>query len=212
MTREIKANLIFLAALIVLVSPGFYILMKKRLNGPSKPIFMADPVPVTAAYNQPPPVPPTLPRIEPKLAKSWIVETLQADAGASARLMRTSDDEAAGPVMGDRFITQGIAQQTTPAGTTIRLLAWDARTQSVGDARVQGSLNGKPVDGGATEVRQLDVPVYVRHTLQDAGFIDPPTKVGWIICKFSGPVDRLEIGLPGRKTETMTLPPAGSPS
>jgi hypothetical protein len=46
MTREVRANVLFLIGLAVLMTPGFIILMNKKLsNNPGKSNAMPDPVP-----------------------------------------------------------------------------------------------------------------------------------------------------------------------
>ena len=210
MTREVKANLIFLVALVVLVSPGFFILMKKRLNGPNKPIFMADPVPTVAAYNQPPPVPPALPRVEPATVRAWVTQILQNDAGPSAILMRTSDDPAAGPVMGSHYVTQGLSADQSNGALTVRLLAWDADSLSAPQVDIKGIAAEGSITAEILKVQSIDVPVDVRHHLQDVSFIDPPQTVSLIVCRIKSKspdaIDRLMIGLPAKPSETLILP------
>ncbi|MBC7783096.1 MAG: hypothetical protein H7144_04585, partial [Burkholderiales bacterium] len=76
MTRELRANLIFVCILIVLVTPGFVILIKKRLASETGPNDLPHPVPHAVAYIQPPPVPPGLARVEPALVRGWITRLL----------------------------------------------------------------------------------------------------------------------------------------
>ncbi|HEX8342320.1 MAG TPA: hypothetical protein VF624_15560, partial [Tepidisphaeraceae bacterium] len=82
MSRELRLNLIFLVILLMLMAPGFYILMRKRLADTDRRADLPHPPPHSVAYVQPGPVPPHLPRVEPSAAKVWVSRLVRDRFGA----------------------------------------------------------------------------------------------------------------------------------
>lgn len=201
MRKEVKLNLLFFGLLIPLMAPGFVILIKKKLNDPTKPSFGRESVPVSSAYNQPPPVNPRLPRVEPSEARQWVTQLVQDRLGTSTTLVRISNGSA--PPMGDAFCTQLLT--TTPS---LCLLLWTAR-EDVSASNPQVTLIAGDQRSTLAEVNaeRVDVPKTVRHALQKVGYLDPPERV-WLLkgaTSMQTP-SSLQIAFDGQaKIETVTI-------
>ncbi len=176
MTREKRANLLFISILLVLLIPGFVILMRKKLNGGSDPNYMPQPLPHAAAYMQPPPIPPTVPRVEPAEVLQWVTNLLHERVAPDVSVLR--NDAGTGPVIGDRFTTQVV--YVTPATNEqigVYLLVWDPRPI---DSPITFTIDGKAPKLPVTTAKPVDVPKNIRHILQRVGYIDPPQRVAWV--------------------------------
>ncbi len=213
MSKELRANLIFLIILLVLIAPGFIILIRKKLAGSDQPNYMPDPVPHAAAFNQPPPVPPKVDRVEPTIVRAWVSNQVQERFDPKAALLRSADGTA--PVMGDRYITQAAMISRSDAGNVrVALLVWDAAASvSKAPAKMSIVTPAGSMAADATDAFSVDVPKDVRHALQSVGFIDPPEKVLWVSGLFvtapAGDVRSIALTLTGPEskstTETITL-------
>jgi hypothetical protein len=194
MTREQRANLIFVSVLILLIAPGAYILLSKKLRGTSDPNFMPDPVSVSAAYNQPLPVQPGLPRVEPPEARQWIGNLLKDRIDPETSVLR---DPSGGPVVTDSFRTQVAQLSRHDTLASAWLVVWDDRNDLTasqpaivvyqGPARYQSS---------GRNLERLDVPVTVRHALQKVGYLDPPKRIWLVQADFDAAAakpDRIEL-------------------
>ncbi|MDB5326591.1 MAG: hypothetical protein JWM57_2160 [Phycisphaerales bacterium] len=184
MTREVRANAIFVCVLVVLCAPGFYMLMKKRLSGSGD--SNAQPVPAlySAAYNQPPPFDPRLPRIEPATVRDWVRGLLQARQGSTVRVARDGESPDAGPVISDQFVTQLAGISANSDGSlALSLLRWaDTGEQTTESPKVTADLGGRSVELIVNRMDPIEVPPNVRHALQAVGYITPPLRVWWIAC------------------------------
>lgn len=193
MRKEVKLNLLFIGILIVLMAPGIVIVMRKKLSGSSKPSYLPHDVPMSVAYNQPPPVPPRLPRVEPSEARQWVTQLLQERVGPNALLSRS--EGGAAPVMGDAFVTQLLTVAPRESGWTVCVMLWTER-QDVSERNPTLTLissTGRPIVEHVS-VERLDVPKLVRHSLQKVGYIRPPEKV-WLLTGQAGPTNATPASL-----------------
>jgi hypothetical protein len=206
MTREVRANVLFLIGLAVLMTPGFIILMNKKLsNNPGKSNAMPDPVPYQIAYMQPLPAPP-VPRREPPAVRRWVHDQIEKRLGnASAREFdRTSNS---GPIVSDHFITQFLGLSFHPTGkeATLTLLRWDVRTDIAAIVpTIEADFAVGSMKFSRPAVEAVEVPKDIRHALQDVGYVDPPQKVWWISFPGTtegevGTLNRLRLTVPNAK-------------
>lgn len=182
MTREVRINLIFIGALVLLLAPGFVFLMKKKLSDTSgRSNFMPEAAPYRIAYIQPLPAPP-VPRKQPKLVRDWVtrlaVEHFGEEVGESGRR-----PFATNPFVSDRFVTECVGTFPLDGRQRVVLLQWEdnvnlSTTPSTA-VRVFDE-NDVGVDCQTAAVERVDVPPDVRHALQDVGYVDPPVHVWWI--------------------------------
>jgi hypothetical protein len=177
MSRERRYNFIFFGCLLVLMTPGFFILMHKKLTGRSDPNYMPNALPSSIAYMQQPPFPPGMPVVEPSPVREWVTQLLQN----KSPLARTPDDR---PVMNNTRQIQLLSR--TPVNDVthnVLILLWAA-------ADITQQPQVKMVDGSTSLLQSaslVDVPRPVRHALQRAGYINPPFQL-WLIS-FEAPAD-----------------------
>lgn len=212
MTREARANLIFVGILVLLCAPGFFMLMKKRLSGGGNSNSQPVPALYSAAYNQPPPFDPRLPRIEPATVRDWVRGLLQARQGTGVRVARDGGAPDAGPVISDRFVTQLAGISANTDGTlALSLLRWvDSGEQTTESPKVTADLGGRSVELIVNRMDPIEVPPNVRHALQSVGYITPPLRVWWLACTvptLPGDPTPRSVTLQGKAipTEVLTL-------
>lgn len=200
MRNESRANIIFFVVLLVLILPGFVILMRKKLSGPTDPVHLPPLVPHQAAYIQPEPVPPRAPRIEPPVVRAWVERELHDRVDPNATLAR--DRTGAGAVVSDRFVTQLVHA----SDRQIVLLVWSADT----DPRTV-KISTDSIEESDVEVTRtfIDVPKDIRHALQDVGYTNPPERIEWVQIALSRPLPTgktsVHVAHAGR-TEQLNLP------
>ena len=182
MKKESKANLIFVIVLIGTMIPGITMLVRKKLNGDHTSAALPDPVPYALAYNQPPPTPPGLPRMEPAIVRDWVQRVMREKIGIDTSMLRGPD----GPVVSDAYFTQWISLQglippsgNAGGGADIWLLIWRDQPPATADDPKVASANRPDRFCDVVSLESLRVPVEVRHSLQSVGYIDPPQKV-WL--------------------------------
>ncbi len=183
MTKEGRFNLIFFSVLLVLMLPGFLILMSRKLGGTSDPNYMPNPLQHAAAYMQPPPIPPTVPRTEPQAVREWVTQLLHDRVDSQAALARTSDG---GPAIGERFRSQVVyADHPTPKTYRVAVLIWSAQVLEGGHDQPVVRVEGLDLKNAAAPTMEaIDVPKEIRRALQKIGYIDPPLRVAWIDTTF----------------------------
>lgn len=212
MTREFRANLLFLVGLIILITPGFIILMNKKLSAmPGKSNALPDPVPYQIAYMQPLPAPP-VPRREPKAVRTWVRGLIAERLGEPAALA-FDQSAATGPVISDQFVTQFLylSPSTVSQPATITLLRWDDRVDlSAKSPGLQAEFAGGEAAFTQPTAQAIDMPKDIRHNLQNTGYIDPPGKIWWVsftgtVPENAGELKKLRLTVPGVKPSEMEL-------
>lgn len=176
MKTESKANLIFVTILIILMVPGVFMLVRRKLNGDRTSAALPDPVPYALAYNQPPPTPPGLPRMEPPFVRDWVQQIVREKIGIDTSVLRNANE----PIVSDAYFTQALSVTRHENGPSdIWLMIWrDAPTPSAGDPQIfLTPASAKPA--ASISIEPIDVPKDVRHALQGVGYIDPPPRV-WL--------------------------------
>ncbi|MGC4032663.1 MAG: hypothetical protein QM754_13215 [Tepidisphaeraceae bacterium] len=178
MTRENRVNVIFLSVLALLMAPGFVILMSRKLSGGGgKSNARPDPVASAISYMQPLPAPP-VPRAEPRRIRDWVAGMIHERLGQDARTVRQDASPDSLPVVSDRFVTQFAGFTKTAGGKTrLWLIVWeDAPDLHANPPMIEA--------GGFTATARppeiVDMPIEMRHSLQDTGWVDPPPRIAWL--------------------------------
>ena len=186
MTREVRANLFFIVALVLLITPGFVFLMKKKLSDTSgHSNFMPEAAPYQIAYIQPLPVPP-VPRKEPRAAREWIDALIKSHVPQSSDVfdyIRSSRTDTP-PMVSDRFLTQLVAIDGTGSPHRVSIVRWDETDLPAQRPAVAVDFKTGSVAAAVEKLEPIDVPKDVRHALQDVGYVDPPQRVWWIEATF----------------------------
>lgn len=179
MSRELKANLVFIIALLIVAAPGVFIMMRKRMEQSSHGNggdFMRSVVPSSVAFNQPPPYRPNLPKYEPPVARAWVETEIRKTLPADARVIRARDGT---PIMSDNSRLQLLSINTR----TAHLLLWDNPAQLP-------QLTPTPT---SVEMKKLIVPKDVRHALQNVGYVNPPEEIRELTCTFPTDASPLHV-------------------
>ncbi len=164
MSKEHRLNLIFFVILLLIIAPGYFILMKKKLTGPADPNYMPDPVQDKLAYVHPPGGNPNLPRVEPPEVRQWINKLIQDRFSHNDTVLL----KQAAPVLSDQFQTQLIRLDQTDTRTTRAvLLIWKDQTAlpEITFHSVDGSIRKADVDSDT-----VPLPKNILRSLQNVGY------------------------------------------
>ncbi|GIW76893.1 MAG: hypothetical protein KatS3mg104_1956 [Phycisphaerae bacterium] len=174
MRKETKANLVFALLLLILIAPGFFILMKKKLSGSTEPAHLPPLIPHEAAYIQPEPIPPRAPRVEPPEVRGWVMTLLHDQIDPNSRMVRDPLNDS--PIVGNRYTTQLVYMNHDK----LVFLIWSDNVPSV---RVWVDGSSELVTDSVT---WIEIPKHIRHVLQKVGYIDPPQRIAWVQAKLPG--------------------------
>jgi hypothetical protein len=203
MTRETRLNLIFLAILLAILTPGAVILFHKKLQPTIKPMGTPEAVQREVAYMSPGMTPPGKTRVEPPQTARWI-EALVRDrigeprtlADDHRQITRPTDPDGL-PLMSDRKSFQLVAAEPLESEIRLWLLLWDydpAREETWSVKLADAEQKFRIVD-----TRPVEVPPIVRDELGETGITRPPHEVVWqelVIPKSSDGTIRLQRGSP----------------
>ena len=177
MTRETRANLIFLAIFLAISLPGAVLLVKKRSEPGAPAMSMPDYVRQRLPYMASQRTSDTVIRVVPELTGRW-VETINRELGGGPAVLMNghvpliSDDRA--------------VQVVSISKDAVFLFVWD-EDATVG--KVWAESSGTRIDGPVALTQKLSVPEPVRKELMYAGVIKPPSQVRWVAIKFARDVE-----------------------
>ena len=169
MTRESRNNLIFLAILLALLTPGAVILFRKKLQPTLRPMSEPDPVPRTIAYMSPQETPPGMTRVEPPHLAEWKATLLPA----SSRERGVRPRDARGlPLMSQKKTFEVLCVESQ----SVWVILWNAPP------------DGTPAweTGGVEHSESVAIPSLVRDELGEAGVLAPPKTVIVQSIRFQG--------------------------
>lgn len=197
MTRETRFNLIFLAILLALLTPGGIILFRKKLQPTLKPMAMPHAVQRAHAYLSPLETPPGLTRVEPPQTARWIegiVRERIGDGGGGRAILRPTDRDGL-PLTSDKKTFQIVAAEPQERQVRIWLIHWGAKP--VKDERWSVTMAGAEQPFEIVDSRTMAMPQLVREELGETGLLRPPHAIVWqelVVPKaFEGPI-RLQRG------------------
>jgi hypothetical protein len=229
MRRESRLNLIVIGCVLLLVLPGAVILVKKKSQPGERAIGSPDPVRTTTAWMDPYPEA-AVTRLAPLRSLQWLSAlAMEGTPGDSAeRVIRKVPTpfvktdapsqtpgnvgeaifygqqpagSAAAQVISDHCWFQVISRGPNPA-PWLRLVVWD-EDQKRGDAFTV-DVDGKPER--VLAVRQVPMPIEVRHDLQEAGYVLPPERV-WVMDVAAPAGGGTSVTLmAGKRTDSVALP------
>lgn len=190
MNTETKHNLIFLVIALAVMTPGFVMLFKKKMEPGAKPITMRDPVRKVAAYVDPIELPDTMARVVPDAAARW-VRTL-TPAGANPTVRTETERSPQQPWVSKSRKFELIVLGTHPQGTQATILVWDSKASAQdGNFSTYWDLPGRKVDGSMKRVERLTVPEDVVKAFLELGYNKPSREVTMIQVVY--PVDLADV-------------------
>ena len=189
MTRETKANLIFVIVIVAITLPGAVMLFKKKLSA-TRMMYLPDPVKRGLVYMNPMPAPPSVTRVVPPLTAAWVAE-LGGDRKVGGPVpMRPASEGKSLPVMSQNQVFQVAASAPADDHWRLWLLAWDPRlSPEPGRLSVRANLINGPATGTVESAEGIVLPPSIRKELQEFGFTRPPDRVVWIAVRFNGKPD-----------------------
>lgn len=181
MSRETRANLIFLAVFVALCLPGAIKIFQKKMQPGAKPIDMRDPVRRSLPYMDPQPTPDTFPRVEPAETRIWVNGLASEIAGADLRRIRGML-----PHISDNRRFELLYMVQHEGHCRAGLLVWDSPLAAATDTQAAALVEGSLRQARIVRTLSRDLPPIVRKELQDAGFIDPPRRVSLLAIEVDG--------------------------
>jgi hypothetical protein len=181
---ETKANLIFIVALLVLTVPGVSILFMKKLNSEGRSM-MPPPRREEAAYMDPTPGELSLRRYVPQMTASFVQGTTRHNA-RSAGLLSIVDTLPWKPVTSERRFLQLVAHDPSPTANRYCFILWIDRPVPIESVHTWTATtsDGEKIVGDIEGLHTINLPPDLREELMEAGFIRPPTVIGWTQVKF----------------------------
>jgi hypothetical protein len=176
MTRETRLNLIVLAIVLAVLTPGGVILFRKKLQPTLKPMAMPHAVQQEHAYLSPLETPPGIKRVEPPHTARWIEGIVRERIGTRA-VVRPVDRDGL-PLMSEKRSFEVVACEPADGEIRVWLLLWDrepVRDETWSVKTSDGERSLRP-----TETRSIEVPPLVREELGETGVLRPPHEVVWL--------------------------------
>lgn len=183
MTRETRLNLIVLAVVLAILTPGAVILFRKKLEPTLKPMAMPHAVQREHAYLSPLETPPGKKRVEPPHTAKWI-EGLVRERIGERKIVRPLAADGL-PLVSERKTFEVVAVERLDDACRAWVIVW--RPDEAGEERWTVDREGVTADIRATNAAMLRVPPFVREELGEAGLLRPPHSVLWEELHFTGP-------------------------
>lgn len=213
MTKETKANLIFLAIILALLLPGGIILFRKRMNPDARRADLPDPVPTTVTFMDPQPTPPGMRRVAPPKTMQWFAKIVQDHVGSSAI---TSLNDADGlPLMSDGKSFQLAAIREEPSATRVWAVSWEPNDADFfRSAHWTLATHDHVFDGAGKTFEEIAIPDAVRDELGENGLLKPPKTMAWREIEFAQADHgtwRITAALNGRSDQLVFVPSFTNP-
>ena len=194
--RETRNNLIVLALLLIVLTPGAVILFRKKMQPTLRPMHLPHAVQRQVAYLSPLDTPPGKQRVEPPYTAKWVESLVRERIGAREVVRPVGRDGL--PLVSDAKSFQVVAIE--PAKTSGQpdrawVIVWNTQREPEAPWKLVAQERGLDVDVGSSA--KLTVPRFVREELGETGVLRPPHEVLWQELQLSGLVDgerRLQRG------------------
>jgi hypothetical protein len=171
-TRETRANLLFLGLFLAISLPGGVILFKKKLDPSLRPSYLPPQMPTRIPFNDPREGP-RLERYVPPQTGQWVNEQARAHG-----LQDAPFSPALPPLMSERRRIQVVGARDDSDGLILSLLLWDEPPAE--KISVTARRDGRTFNGVATDTTVIGIPENVRRELIVAGFAQPPKHATWL--------------------------------
>ena len=185
MTRETRLNLIFLAIILAILTPGAVILFRKKLQPTLKPMAMPHAVQREHAYLSPLETPPGKKRVEPPHTAKWIEALVRQRVPRDANVHRPQSPDGL-PLISDRKSFEVVAVEAADDTVRLWLILWQPNVvvpRELWIFRGEGSeVAEAPVKAEPAEL--IEVPPLVREELGELGVVRPPREIRWQVLHF----------------------------
>ena len=191
MTRETRANLIFLLLLLAILTPGAVILFRKKLAPTLKPMGMPEAVSREIAYLSPLETPPGKRRVEPPHTAKWVESLVRYRVKENA-IVRPQDHDAL-PLVSDKKTFQIVAAVNV-GRDPLKLYVIDWAPEVKPSHEWAAYSNQGKVKGYEIGAERIEVPDLVREELGETGLVRPPHEIVWQVVELKlGQADRVEL-------------------
>jgi hypothetical protein len=173
MNKETKYNLIFLAIIMAIVTPGMVMLFIKKMQPGAKPITMRDPVRKVAVYVDPMDLPGSMKRVVTPEAAEWVRSLTPAGENPTVRSETTPPPTMTWVSNNRKF--ELLAVGGHPRGTQAYLLIWAPNTSAEeGNLETYWDLgDNKRGTAVQSRIQHFKVPEDVRKSFVDLGYSKP---------------------------------------
>jgi hypothetical protein len=176
MKRESRANLIFLVLFLIISIPGAIILVRKKMDPLSRPMWIPDGRRESMVYIDPTDAPPNVRRFAPAITSLWLADEARARFGADSLATRSINDATATPIVSDNRYFQLLNTAQNGENFNIYLAFWNL-PRGEGAVALSITANGQPAQFAIVE---SPIPAAVKKDLQDSGLPRPPQRIGWV--------------------------------
>jgi len=180
MNGESRANLIFLAIFLVVSIPGAVILVKKKMDPVSRPMWIPDGRRNSMVYIDQADAPQSVGRVAPAITSLWLADEARARFGitgiATEDALASATDNVPRPIVSESRFFQLLGAKRQGDAVAIYLAFWNL-PRGDGAVDVKTKSGGEPLEFESTET---PVPAAVKKDLQDSGLPRPPQRIRWI--------------------------------
>lgn len=183
MQKETKSNLIFLIVLLIILAPGAFILVKKKLDPNSRRMGGPDPVRKATAYIDPFDVPEDFRRLVPPAAEEWVATLMPTQVG---RTPTTVPTDHGGPAVSERKMFEVLSVSRNSLGIQASVLVWNLPNNKQPTlVKAKAAIGKQVLDATNVKIVKLQIPKPVQDELRTAGFIRPPSQAAIVTAQFS---------------------------
>lgn len=195
MTKETRANLIFLTVIVVLTAPGLILFVIKHLDRPARGL---EPPPVRTrfAYMDRTPQIAGLSRVTPPATGRFVANVTRQVLSMQSGLQSLVGAGRFDAVMSEQLYFQVVAVGASKGIYRVALIGWTEKLAPLPTLyTITGARGQATVPGSLVAYESRNMPLEIRKELQDYGYILPPSGVLWMIVEFPGeaPVERCAI-------------------
>jgi hypothetical protein len=197
MSRETRANLIFISVLILLMAPPITMTLIKRWKEPGRNL-MPPPIRGSLTYiDRTAGVAKHMPRVVPPRLGRFVVTVAERLMRLQPGLVSRVGDGRFAPIMSEQLYLQAIAEGAHEAKYRVALIGWAGDFIPIESMyKFTGTRRDGTVHSGRLESYEMqNMPIELRKELQEHGYILPPDGLIWMIVTFDGerPVDSISM-------------------
>lgn len=171
MTRETRANLIFLVIFLAISLPGAVILFKKKLDPAERAMYLPEPV-----RHQ-------IPYMAPYMAADHVQRVVPEKTAAFVRLITESPEQTPVGQISEARSFEVIQTQIIP-GQPLKVLIWDQRIDLERPVLIEVGTGSDKLGPVRARVTPISLEASIRRELQDLGYVRPPEQVVMALADF----------------------------
>lgn len=175
-SKESRANLIFVALFVLISIPGLIMLVRKKMDPERGPMWMPPAMYSGLVYIDTIDAPPNIKRFVPARTAAWVRDLVRERFGPAAPPTSVVDGDDQ-PVMSEDRLAQLVGVETRDGKTRIAVLFWNLPREST-PTSIQILRDDTPLTDTITE--SIEVPQEIKRDLQESGIPAPPLHVQFV--------------------------------